>query len=122
MGLKLVTDEKGPIKIFVKEKSYSGGTFNVYSTSVSQKTKDGAWQSAWFDVRFPKSADVSNITNKCEIEIQNAFFGVSEYNGKTTPYIMVMEFTVKKQGEPPKMPSDDFMQIPEGADSELPFK
>lgn len=122
MGLLLKTDEKGPIKIFVKEKSYTGGTFKVYSTSISQKDTNGNWKSAWFDVRFPRSADVSEVTNKCEININNAFFGVSEYNGKTSPYIMVMDFSVAKQGELPKATSDDFMNLPEGMADEMPFK
>lgn len=128
MGLKLITDDK-PVKVIKKERSWSGGIFNVYSLMVSSKGKDGNWTNGFVDAQF-KKADESKVTNKCKIMIKNAFPTVNESNGKTYTKWMITDFDVVEEGEKPVSGDefvnvdpnavDEFMAI-EGMDDLVPF-
>ena len=119
MGLKVTTDGK-PVTIYANEKqTQNGGKFTTYSIAVSSKDKDGNWVNGYIDAQFKKGAEV---TNKTKININNAFYTVSEYNGKKYTKIFIMDYTVAEAGETPVVQnSGDFMSIPDGIDEELPF-
>lgn len=127
MGVTL-TGEK--VKVYAKEKTWSGGTFMTYSIGVASKDKDGNWNNGFLDVQF-KKADESKITNKCKIDIKNAFPVVTEYNNKKYVKWFILDFEVVEQGEGAvggsldefvRIDDTEFMNIPDGIDEEVPFK
>lgn len=115
MSLKIVTDDKG-ILVFRKDKEWQGGSFPVYSTSVSSKNKNGEYVNAYIDLKFKKGTD---ITNKTVIKIENAFPVVDEWNDNKKISYFVSEYEVVKEGETPAQNNSDWASIPD--DSELPF-
>lgn len=128
MGLTL-TGEK--VKIYAKEKTWSGGSFMTYSAMVSSKGKDGNWTNGFIDVQF-KKADAEKITNKCKIDVKNAFPTVTESNGRTYVKWFINEFVIVEGGEAPVDPNEfvsiadgelpDFMSVDDSIDEEVPFK
>ena len=122
MGLQLVTDSKN-VTVYRKDKQTSnGGTFATYCVKVSSKKQDDTWVSAFIDVVFRKGVEVNN---KAVISIKNSFPTINEYNGKTYIKWMIMDFEIVESGELPQTAqapsSDEFMNIPDGLEGELPF-
>lgn len=117
MGLKITTDERG-IKIYRHEKEGRTGKFYTYSTMVSSKDTDGNYINGFIDVVFKKGVEVND---KAVILVNNAFYIVNEYNGKTYPKLMITDFDVKEEGKPSTSNNTDFMNIPDGMQEELPF-
>ena len=77
------------------------------------------WKNVFLDAQFRKGTE---LANKSKINIKNAFFTGSEYNGKTKPKVFVLDYDVVEGGNAPvTTPNDDFVNIPDGLDSELPF-
>ena len=119
MGLKVVTDGK-PVTVYANEKeAKNGGKFTTYSIAVSSKDKDGNWVNGYIDAQFKKGMEVPN---KTKININNAFYLVTDYNGKKYLKLFVMDYTVAEAGETPISSGDGFMNIPDGIDAELPFQ
>lgn len=119
MSLTL-TGEK--VKIYAKERTWSGGSFMTYSMSVSSKDKNGNWNNAYLDCEF-KKADAEKITNKCVIKINNAFptITVSKDDRKYVKWF-INDFEVTEQGESAAIVNgDDFMNIPDNIDEEVPW-
>ena len=116
MGLKLVSDDKGPVKVFRKDKEYAGGTFATYSVGVSSKDKDGNWVNGYLDVQFKKGVELGN---KAEIKVINSFPTVREYNGKKYVSWFILDFEEVSQGEAPSSADMGFANIP--FDEQLPF-
>ena len=124
MGLKVIT-EKGPVTVYANEKTtQNGGKFTTYCISVASKDQNGNWVNGFIDCQF-KKADVEKITNKCKINISNSFYTVNEYNGKKYLKLFVLDFEVAEDGEKPQAAptpsSDEFLNIPDGLEGELPF-
>lgn len=121
MGLKIVSDDKN-IKVIRQDKTSSNGNpYTKYSLMFSQKANDGTWHNKFIDAIFKKGV---SLQNKSIIKITNAFPVYSEYNGKETLKIFIMDFEVIQGGEtkpvePP--PGDGFMNVPDGIYDELPF-
>lgn len=108
------------VRIFRKDKAtHNGGTFATYSFSVSSKDKDGNWVSGWFDAVFPKGTE---LNDKTDIKITNAFPVVSPYNGKAYVKWYIKEFEILSEGQPtPVADADGFINVPEGVNEDLPF-
>lgn len=121
MGLKVVT-AKGPVTVYAKERAtQNGGKFTTYCVGVASKDKDGNWVNGFIDCQFKKDVVVNN---KAKIEINNAFYNVSEYNGKKYTKLFITDFTIVEQGEVQnagQTSGEDFMSIPDNIDEELPF-
>ena len=120
-----LTEDKG-VRVYKKEKQWSGGTFYTYSLSVASKDKDGNWLNAYIDCQFKKS-DEDKITNKCKIKISNAFPVISNYQNKNYVKWMILDFEVVEQGETATDPNamvnlDSFMEIDDSIGDEVPFK
>ena len=121
MGLKITTDDKD-VMVFRQDKvSQAGNAYTQYSLGVASKDKDGNWVNGFLECQFKKGVEVAN---KAKIKINNAFYTVSEYNGKKQYKIFVMDFEVVEQGEGPAPNNDGqgFMSIPENMENDLPFK
>lgn len=119
MGLTLKTDEK-TVKVFRKDREWSGGTFATYSVGVSSKDKDGNWVNGYLDVLFKKDVEVAN---KTEIEIVNAFPIVTTgKDGRTFVKWMITDFVEKSSGEPAPVKNNDFLNVADDEIEELPFK
>lgn len=126
MGATLTADK---VKVFRKDKEWSGGTFATYSIGVSSKDKDGNYINGYLDVQFRKGVELGN---KAEIKIKNAFPVVRESNGKKYVSWFINEFDELSQGEAPtpmEVEVEDlpvanmnmgFVNVPDG-DSDLPF-
>lgn len=117
-----LTEDKG-VKIFKKEKQWNGGSFFVYSMAVASKDRDGNWVNGYIDCNF-KSADANKITNKCKIKINNAFPTVTKSGDRTYVKWMITEFEVVEAGEvvdESNLNVDEFMNIPDNIDDEIPF-
>ena len=119
MGLRITTDGK-PVTVYRQDKTAnSGTTYQQYSLGVSSKDKDGNWVNGFIDCQFKKGVD---IPNKSKINIKNAFYTVSEYNGKKYYKIFVMEYEMEEAGASPVvMDADGFLNIADGLDEEAPF-
>lgn len=117
MGLTIT----GETKVYRQDKtSQAGNAYTQYSLSVSSKDKDGNWVNGFLECSFKRGVEVAN---KAKIKINNAFYTVSEYNGKKSYKVFVMDFEVIEQGEgqPAKAPDTSFMSIPDNIGDELPF-
>lgn len=111
----------GETKVYRQDKtSQAGNPYTQYSLGVSSKDKDGNWVNGFLECQFKKGVEVAN---KAKIKINNAFYTVSEYNGKKQYKIFVMDFEVVEPGEgqPAPAPDTSFMQIPTDM-GDLPFK
>ena len=120
MGLVVKTDWK-PVTVYRQDKTAnSGATYQQYSLGVSSKDKDGNWVNGFLDCQFKKGID---IPNKSKINIKNAFYTVSEYNGKKYYKIFVMEYEMEEAGKSPvQVDEAGFMNL-DGIDiEELPFE
>ena len=117
MGLTLTSDERG-VKVYRKDKTSKNG--NAYTTySIMTSTKDGdEWINGFLDVVFKKGTE---ITNKTVIKIEEAFPLVSQYEGKTYIKWFIKEYKVLAAGEAPAAPVDEFVNVPENIQEELPF-
>ena len=116
MGLVIKTDGK-PVTVVRQDKTSSqGNAYTQYSVMISSKNTDGTWVNDFIDCAFKKG---TNIVNKTKIHINNAFFTISEYNGKKYKKLFITDFEI--DGNAPQQPSGDgFMNIPDELD-ELPF-
>jgi hypothetical protein len=116
MGLTVT----GETKVYRQDKtSQAGNAYTQYSLGVASKDKDGNWVNGFLECQFKKGVEVAN---KAKIKINNAFYTVSEYNGKKQYKIFVMDFDVVEvgEGQPPKANSGDFMAVPTDM-GDLPF-
>ena len=121
MGLKVMTDAK-PVTIIRQDKTSSGGKpYTQYSIMVSSKNSENAWISGFIECGFKKGVSVNN---KSKININNAFYTVSDFNGKKYTKLMITDFAVVEDGEKPVQPTsgDGFMDVPTGISDELPFQ
>ena len=115
MGLKVTTDNNS-VMVFRKDFEGSDGKkYPRYSLGISSKTKDGKWIKSYMPARFKGGADIPNMT---KIFINESFFTNSEYKDQVTRSLMIMDYRIDEEGEK----TDDFMDIPEGIEEELPFK
>ena len=114
--ITLIADK---VRIFRKDKTTNNGsTFATYSFSVSSKDKDGNWVSSWFDAVFPKGTE---LNDKTDIKINNAFPIVSPYNGKTYVKWYIKEFEILSEGQPaPVKDIDGFVNVSDDM-GDLPF-
>ena len=116
MGLKLVTDEKN-VKVRVFDKtSAAGNSYKSYCLSVASKDKNNNWVNGLINCNFPK-ARKSEIADKTIIKINNAFPVVEEYQNKAYISYMINDFEVVGGSAP-----NEFVQIAEGIQEELPFQ
>lgn len=113
-----LTEEKS-VKIYAKERTWSGGSFTVYSMGVSSKDKDSNWVNGFLDCEFKKGV---NVANKSKIKINNAFPVVRKSGEKTFVKWFITDFEVIEEGEVSQPQNDDFMNIPDSDLEELPFK
>lgn len=111
MGLKLTTDDR-PVMIFRQDREYNGKTFPVYSMGTSSKDKDGNWVSGFIDCQFRKGVEVEN---KTRIFIKDAFPITNQGKDRTFTKWFINEFEIEGQKK------DDFMNIPEGIQEEIPW-
>lgn len=123
MGMKVLTDGK-PVTVYRKDRqTQNGGTFTTYTLGISSKDKDGNWVNGYLDCQFKKGVE---LYNKAKIDITNSFFTVSDYQGKKYNKLFVMEFTVADSGEVPQAAitpgNDDFLNVPDSMDDEVPFE
>lgn len=110
------------VRIYRKEKTWSGGTFSTYSMSVASKDKEGNWINGYLDCLFKK--DAPQINNKAIINIKNGFPVLNEYNGKTYIKWLINEFEIVDEGEKPaevNLDEGGFMEIPTDGLDEIPF-
>lgn len=115
MGIQIKTDDKG-IKVFRKDKTWSGGTFATYFCKVSSKDKNDEWQGVFVDLRFKKGVEVND---KAVIQINNAFPVIDSYNGNNKMAWMVTDFDVLEGGETgSKIDTDTWAST---NDDDLPF-
>lgn len=114
MGLKVTTDTK-PVKVFRKDKEWNGSTFATYSIGISSKDKDGNWVNGYLDCQFKKGVE---LQNKEEIFVNNAFYICNKSGERVYSKLMITDFA-KANSTPTD--SEGFMQIPDGADDEMPF-
>lgn len=123
MGLLVRTDDRGVKVCRLDKVSQNCNPYTQYSLCVSSKDKDGNWVNGFIDCQFKKGVEVSN---KSVINISNAFYTVSEYNGKKYYKLMITDFKVMADGESfanPGGKADDFINIPDNIpDGELPFE
>lgn len=112
MGLTLKTDDRS-VMVFRNEKEYNGKTFPTYCIGVSSKDKDGNWVNSYIDVLFKKGVEVEN---KTKIFIKNAFPVANQGKDRTFTKWMITEFEIEGQKS-----SEDFMNIPEGIQEEIPW-
>lgn len=116
MGLKIKTDDY-PVTVRCFEKtSAAGNPYKDYAISIGTKADDGTWKNGLFNVRFKKGIE---IPDKTKIYIDNCFPIVSEYNGKSYINWMITDFEI--DGEVDAPPSNDFVNVPDGADEEVPW-
>lgn len=114
MGLLITTDQKS-VMVFRQDVEYSGGTFAKYSIGVSSKSKDGdEWIKGYIPCKFKKGVEMENQT---KIQINNAFYVVDK--GKERNYVSLMITDFDIEGMTSK---DEFLDVPDGIDMELPFK
>ena len=123
MGLKITTDDR-PVTVFRKDREWNGTTFPTYSLGVSSKDKDGNWVNGFLDAEFKRGTD---IPNKSQIAITDAFPKVTEYQGKKYVKFFVLDYTIIKQGEEPQPQpqtiDNSWVTIPEGFnEDDMPFK
>lgn len=85
------------------------GKFPRYSIGISSKDKNDEWVQGYMEVKFKKGVE---LANKTDIKIDNSFFVVEEYQEKKYIKIMITSFETV---------GDNFMDIPDGADLEIPF-
>ena len=109
--MKLTSEDKA-VMIFRNDKEYNGKPFVTYSISVSSKDKDGNWVSGYLDCIFKKGVSVEN---KTKIFIKNAFPTVSQGKDRTFVKWMITDFEIEGQT------SDDFMNIPDSIEEEIPW-
>lgn len=109
-----LTGEK--VRIYAKERTWSGGTFISYSACISSKDKDGNWVNGYLDVAFKKGVE---IANKSDINIKSAFPRVRKSGDKSYVSWMITDFDIVTAGVVPN--GDGFMDIPDGIDEEMPF-
>lgn len=109
--MKLTSEDKA-VMIFRNDKEYNGSTFPTYSFGVSSKDKDGNWVSGYLDCIFKKGVSVEN---KTKIIIKNAFPIVSQGKDRTFVKWMITDFEIEGQT------SDDFMNIPDSIEEEIPW-
>ena len=96
MGVRVITDDR-PVTVYRNDKTTQSGTkYTTYSLGVSSKNMDGNWVTGFIDCQFKKGVDISH---KSKITIANAFYTVSEYNGKKYTKIFVMDYKVVEEGE-----------------------
>lgn len=118
MSVKITTDDKG-IKVFRKDKTWSGGTFATYSCKISSKDKNDEWQSVWKDLKFKKGVE---LNDKAVIQINNAFPVVESYKDTKKESWMVLDFDVIENGEvAAQVDADGFSAFPSDIDDDLPF-
>jgi hypothetical protein len=116
MGLRITTDDRG-VKVIRQDKTSKNGTpYTTYSLMVSSKNGED-WVNGFVDCVFPKG---TSLENKTVINIKDAFYLVSEYQGKAYPKIFVKDFEIEKAGTP-QTDADGFVNVPEGIQEELPF-
>lgn len=115
----MITLTADKVRIFRKDKTtHNGSTFATYSFSVSSKDKDGNWVSGWFDAVFPKGTE---LNDKTDIKINNAFPIVSPYNGKAYVKWYIKEFEKLSEGQPaPATDIDGFVNVSDDM-GDLPF-
>ena len=113
MGLKVMTDGKS-VMVFRKDFETDGKTYPKYTIGVSSKTPDGDWINGYIPVKFKKDVSVENMT---KINIKNAFYVNSKYKDNVYTSLMITDFEIEKKSN-----KDDFMDIPDGIEEELPFK
>lgn len=119
MGLT-VTTNKTPVTVVRKDGvSKAGNRYTMYSLMYSFKNGE-EWKNVFVDAQFKKGTD---LVNKSKIKITNAFMTGSEFNGNTKPKIFVLDYTIVDGGNVSAAPSnmDEFMNIPDNIDAELPF-
>lgn len=116
MGLKVITDDY-PVTVRCFDKtSAAGNPYKDYAISVGTKNDDGTWKNGLFNVRFKKGVE---IPDKTKIYIDNCFPIVSEYNGKSYINWMITDFEI--DGESAPQTNNDFMNIPDEIDEEVPW-
>ena len=101
------------VMVFRNEKEYNGNTFATYAIGVSSKDKDGEWVNSSIDVMFKKGID---LENKTKIFIKNAFPVVSKGKDRNFVKWMITDFEIEGQGQ------QDFMNIPDTIENEIPWK
>ena len=119
MGLTVTTDNK-PVTVVRKDGvSQSGKAYTMYSLMYSFKNGE-EWKNVFVDCAFKKGTD---LVNKSKIKITNAFMTGSEFNGNTKPKIFVLDFEVVEGGAAPKVEAnpDEWLNIPDNIDADLPF-
>ena len=110
--MKLTSEDKA-VMIFRNDKEYNGKPFATYSISVSSKDKEGKWVSGYLDCIFKKGVSVEN---KTKIIIKNAFPTVSQGKDRTFVKWMITDFEIEGQKS-----NDDFMNIPDSIEEEIPW-
>ena len=122
MGLNIVTDEK-PVTVVRKDGvSKAGNPYTLYSLMYSFKSGE-EWKNVFIDAQFKKGVD---LANKTKITISNAFMTGNEFNGNSKPKVFVLDFKVvggnaNANGSAPAPANDDWMNIPDEIETEMPF-
>lgn len=118
MGLKITTDGK-PVTVVRKDgTSKAGNPYTMYSLMYSYKQNE-EWKNVFVDCAFKKGVD---LVNKSKINITDSFMTGSEFGGNTKPKVFVLAFDVVEGGAPqPVEVSNDWVNVPDSIDEELPF-
>lgn len=85
-----------------------------YAIGMSKKDRNNQWYNGYFPCKFKKGVD---IENKTKIILKNAFISFYLNEGKTIPYIMIMDFEKAEQ-------KDNYFELKgevRESDFELPF-
>ena len=114
------------VKIIRKDAiSKNNKPYTTYAMMVSSKDMEGNWVSGFLNCRFKKGVEVNN---KAKIKIAKAFPIASKWNEQTTITWMITEFEVDEVGEVAEADAiasaktnDDFMNLDEVEEGELPF-
>lgn len=109
----IITSDKAEM-IFRDDK----GDYPRYSIGVSSKGPDGEWIKGYIPCKFKKGVELENMT---KIKIKNAFYSVSKGNKYNFVSVMITDFEREDQITEQKS-KDNFMDIPDGIEEELPFK
>ena len=123
MGIRITTDEKGPVKVYRNDR----GKYPSYAVRVSRK-EDDAWISGFQPIKFRRGVEVAD---KTEIVIYDAFPVLESWVKDEKQYTriswMIMDFDEAGARRPDPQPQprqESFEDVPDGfsaAEDDIPF-
>ena len=128
MAIKLCTDEKG-IKIFRQDReTKTGKTYATYTMGISKKV-NGAYINSYVGVKFRNDISLGNGA-VISFGEGDAWLTFDDVNGKKYNKIFINKFEIIQDGKKTEAEkneafltedANDFLNIPDGIDEDLPF-